>query len=142
MSKFGNSYEEIFDSGIKKFSKIIIPQKNNNSKDISISSSILLKKISKIFFRRKYDLIILLGDRYETLVTAYAATLNKIPIAHLFGGDETLGAYDNQFRHAISKFSHIHFVTNEISKKWRKNYQHVISRCKRVCRRFKCHLCW
>ena len=117
MSKFGNTYKEIADSGIKSFSKIITSQKNNNSNDISFSSSNLLKKISEIFFSKRYDLIILLGDRYETLIAAYAATLNKIPIAHLFGGDETVGAYDNQFRHSISKFSHVHFVTNEISKK-------------------------
>ena len=43
--------------------------------------------------------------------------MHKIPIAHLSGGDETLGSYDNQFRNAITKFSNFHFATNELSKK-------------------------
>ena len=58
-----------------------------------------------------------MGDRYEIFISAFVATLYKIPIVHLFGGDETQGAYDNQFRHAITKLAHLHFPTNEISKK-------------------------
>lgn len=55
------------------------------------------------------DMVVLLGDRYETLVAASVAALLCIPIAHLCGGDETLGANDNIFRHAITKLSHWHF---------------------------------
>jgi UDP-N-acetylglucosamine 2-epimerase len=45
------------------------------------------------------------------------ATLFKVPIIHLSGGDETQAAYDNQFIHAITKLSHLHFPTNEILRK-------------------------
>ena len=58
-----------------------------------------------------------MGDRFEIFIAAYVATLYKVSIIHLSGGDETQAAYDNQFRHAISKLSHLHFPTNEISKK-------------------------
>src|SRR5262249_49012426 len=58
------------------------------------------------------DLVLILGDRYETLSTAIAATIARIPIAHIAGGDSTEGAFDEAFRHAITKLAHIHLVTN------------------------------
>src|SRR5262249_37605315 len=59
------------------------------------------------------DLVLILGDRYEILCTAIAATIARIPIAHIAGGDITEGAFDEAFRHAITKLAHIHLVTNE-----------------------------
>ena len=50
-------------------------------------------------------------------VSCFVATIFRIPIAHICGGEETLNSYDNQFRHAITKMAHIHFVTNDIYKK-------------------------
>ena len=61
--------------------------------------------------------MIVLGDRYEIFLSCYVATLFKIPIAHICGGEETRGSYDNQFRHSITKMSHLHFVTNSFYKK-------------------------
>lgn len=55
------------------------------------------------------DMVVLLGDRYETLVAASVAHLLGIPIAHLCGGDITLGAVDDGFRHAITKLAYWHF---------------------------------
>lgn len=59
------------------------------------------------------DLVLLLGDRYEILCCAVAATIARIPIAHIAGGDVTEGAFDDAFRHAITKMAHLHFVTND-----------------------------
>lgn len=59
------------------------------------------------------DIIILLGDRYEIFAAAVAAYSLKIPIAHIHGGEITHGALDDGYRHAISKLSHIHFVSHE-----------------------------
>jgi UDP-hydrolysing UDP-N-acetyl-D-glucosamine 2-epimerase len=55
------------------------------------------------------DMVVLLGDRYETLVAASVAALLRIPIAHLAGGDITEGAVDDSFRHAITKLAYWHF---------------------------------
>lgn len=115
--KFGNSIKEVKENKLKYFKKIKIPTLTKNTKNISDSSSILLKKLSDNFYRNKYDLLILYGDRFEILIAAYSATLFRIPIVHLSGGDVTLGSYDNQFRNAITKIAHIHFPTNELSKK-------------------------
>ena len=49
----------------------------------------------------------IVGDRYETLSAAQAATLARLPIIHIHGGEETLGAIDNLFRNAIGKMAHL-----------------------------------
>jgi GDP/UDP-N,N'-diacetylbacillosamine 2-epimerase (hydrolysing) len=61
----------------------------------------------------KPDLIIILGDRFEIFVAAVAAHMSRIPIAHLHGGELTIGAYDDALRHSITKMSQLHFVANE-----------------------------
>jgi UDP-hydrolysing UDP-N-acetyl-D-glucosamine 2-epimerase len=58
------------------------------------------------------DFLVLVGDRSETLAIATAAALTRIPIVHLHGGEETEGAIDNAFRHAITKLSHLHLVSH------------------------------
>lgn len=58
----------------------------------------------------KPDIVVLLGDRYETLVAASVAALLCVPIAHIGGGDQTQGAVDDKFRNAITKLSHWHFT--------------------------------
>lgn len=63
--------------------------------------------------RLRPDLVMVLGDRYEILAAAQAALIARIPVAHLSGGDITEGAIDDAIRHAVTKMSHLHFVTNE-----------------------------
>ena len=59
----------------------------------------------------------ILGDRYELLPISITALLLNIPIAHVHGGEITEGAFDDSIRHAVTKFSNLHFVCNEIYKK-------------------------
>ena len=61
----------------------------------------------------KPDIVVVFGDRYEQLAAAHAATLAALPIAHIHGGETTVGAYDNQMRHAITKLAHLHFVSHQ-----------------------------
>lgn len=58
------------------------------------------------------DLVLLLGDRFEILAAAQACLVHKLPLAHIAGGDVTEGAFDESIRHAITKMSQLHFVTN------------------------------
>lgn len=62
--------------------------------------------------RLQPDLILILGDRYELLAVTQAALLARIPVAHLCGGDLTEGALDDAVRHAVTKMSHLHFVSS------------------------------
>ena len=59
------------------------------------------------------DALVLVGDRFETAAAAVAATVTRVPIVHLHGGEQTLGAFDDPLRHAITKLSHLHLVSDE-----------------------------
>jgi len=65
------------------------------------------------FARRRPDLVVVLGDRYEMLSAALAALPFGLPVAHLHGGEVTEGAIDEQIRHAITKLAHLHFPAAE-----------------------------
>ena len=86
---------------------------NYDDSDLGVSKSFSkgVIEFSKLFQKFKPNIIIILGDRFEILSAAIAATLNKIPIAHIHGGEETVGAIDNVIRHSITKLSHIHFTS-------------------------------
>jgi len=56
------------------------------------------------------DLIVVLGDRFEIFSAVATALVARIPVAHLHGGETTEGAFDEAFRHSITKMSHFHFV--------------------------------
>lgn len=62
--------------------------------------------------KHRADALMLVGDRFETAAAALAATLARVPIVHLHGGEETEGAFDNALRHAITKLSHLHLVSH------------------------------
>jgi len=59
------------------------------------------------------DIVVVLGDRFEILAAAAAAALQRIPIAHIHGGESTEGAVDEAIRHAVTKMAQLHFVAAE-----------------------------
>jgi UDP-hydrolysing UDP-N-acetyl-D-glucosamine 2-epimerase len=72
-------------------------------------------ELSSLYSQIKPDVVVIRGDRFETVSAALAASLMNIPIAHIEGGDVT-GTVDESIRHSITKLSHIHFATNEDSR--------------------------
>ena len=72
-----------------------------------------LAAIGRRLRARDPDALVLVGDRLETAAAAVAATLDRVPIAHLHGGEQTLGAFDDALRHAITKLSHLHLVSSQ-----------------------------
>ncbi len=97
--------------------KIQISTESRSETDISSNQADTLVKFTELFVRERFDALILLGDRYETLSIAIAAGNTRTPIFHLCGGDTTEGAVDEWIRHSISKMSYLHFVTNEESRR-------------------------
>jgi UDP-hydrolysing UDP-N-acetyl-D-glucosamine 2-epimerase len=65
------------------------------------------------FHALRPEAVLLIGDRFETMSAATAAVMMALPIAHVHGGEITEGAIDDQVRHAITKMSHLHFVSAE-----------------------------
>lgn len=116
-SDYGNTYTEIEEAGFDIDEKISIQCSGNTAVSISKTMGKGISLFAEYFESHKPDVVILLGDRYEILAAAQAALIACIPIAHIAGGDITEGAFDNSIRHAITKMSSIHFVTNGNSKK-------------------------
>ncbi len=110
---FGYTLEEIKDSKINIYKSIKWKNFEDSYLNITKNFSYTLVNASKILNTKKFDLIFLLGDRYETLSVAIAAHLARIPIAHIHGGEVTSGIIDDAFRHSITKLSHLHFVSHK-----------------------------
>lgn len=111
--EFGNTYKEIESDGFKINDKIEILLSSDSAIGISKSMGLAIISFAEAFERLNPDLIIVLGDRYEIFSICSAAVVAKIPIAHLHGGETTEGAFDEAFRHSITKMSHLHFTSTE-----------------------------
>jgi GDP/UDP-N,N'-diacetylbacillosamine 2-epimerase (hydrolysing) len=107
---FGLTYKEIESDGFEIDEKVVVLNDNDSGLSIAKSIGLGVSGCAEALERIKPDLIILLGDRFEIFAAATAALVLTIPVAHLHGGEETTGAFDESFRHAITKMSHIHFV--------------------------------
>jgi UDP-N-acetylglucosamine 2-epimerase (hydrolysing) len=75
-----------------------------------------IEQISEVCTVNDFDLIVVHGDRIEALAGAIVGVLRNLPVAHIEGG-EVSGTVDGLIRHAVSKLSHLHFVSNEIAQK-------------------------
>ena len=104
---------EIEDAGIPIAEKIECVTKRDQPEDISRNMAMALNGFGKYFGENKLDLLIVLGDRYETLAVCMAAMNAEIPIAHIHGGESTEGAIDEAIRHSITKMSQVHFASTE-----------------------------
>ncbi|MCT4593964.1 MAG: UDP-N-acetylglucosamine 2-epimerase [Anaeromicrobium sp.] len=109
--EFGLTYKQIEEDGYKIDEKIEILLSSDTPIGISKSMGLTMISFSECYERLKPDMIVVLGDRYEIFAAVNAASVSKIPIAHLHGGETTEGAFDEAFRHAITKMSYIHFAT-------------------------------
>ena len=79
------------------------------------STGLAIVEFSTIFSNLKPDLVVTVGDRYETMATAVSATFANIPLVHIQGG-EVSGNLDEMIRHSITKLSSYHFTTTKKSK--------------------------
>ena len=113
--KYGNTYQEIEKDGFTIDRKI--PIIDDNDKDSAVTTVKSMAKalagFADAYDELKPDMVVVLGDRYEILAAATAALIERIPIAHLYGGEITEGAYDDAIRHSVTKMSHLHFTSCE-----------------------------
>ncbi|WP_147802809.1 UDP-N-acetylglucosamine 2-epimerase [Alkalicoccus halolimnae] len=112
----GLTYKVIEEDGYVINEKVEMLLSSDTSTAISKSIGIGTIGFSEVLNRLQPDVIVLLGDRYELLSIASVALVQKIPIAHIHGGETTLGAYDDAIRHAITKMATIHFPSSDLHK--------------------------
>ena len=116
MDDQGLTVQRIIEDGFEIHKEIKFSEGSTRNQIIrNLSSSIY--DYSGALIDLKPDAVVLLGDRYEIFGAAISAFINNIPIIHLHGGELTLSAQDDAFRHSITKMSNFHFVANETYRK-------------------------
>ena len=110
---FGLTYKEIEGDGFKIDQKVECLSSSDSPVAIAGATGKALSGCAKALDELRPDLVLVLGDRFEIFAACSAALLARIPIAHIHGGEVTAGAYDEAFRHSITKMSSIHFVATE-----------------------------
>jgi UDP-hydrolysing UDP-N-acetyl-D-glucosamine 2-epimerase len=87
---------------------------SDSTKDTTTTFSRALNRVGEILDIHKPDVLLVLGDRFEILAACTAALIAAVPVAHIHGGELTLGAIDDTIRHAITKIACVHFPVNEV----------------------------
>lgn len=113
VSRFGHTYKIIEEDGFDIDVKIDMLLASDTPVAVTKSMGLATIGFAEAFQTLQPDLIVLLGDRYETLTAAQAALIASIPVAHIHGGEVTEGAMDESIRHAITKMSHLHFASTQ-----------------------------
>lgn len=110
----GNTLQEIEADGLPVAAHVpIFDQEGTSPVDNAEAFGCMAMRLAPELERLRPNKLVLLGDRFETLAAASAAALMRMPIVHLHGGEETSGALDNRFRHAISQLADIHLTATE-----------------------------
>ena len=112
-SEFGSAIDIIENDGFRVDFKNKVDQKVGCLHDTVYIMATVLNDFSKFFAENKYDLLLILGDRYEIYSVSIAAAMHRIPILHMHGGELTIANYDEFIRHSITKMSHFHFTSTE-----------------------------
>lgn len=111
--KYGNELDVIYDDGFKIDAQIPLHLCVSKVSDTTNAMAEALSAFGVYFEVHKYDLLIILGDRYEMLSVTIAAAMQRMRILHLHGGEITLGNYDEFIRHSITKMSNSHITSTE-----------------------------
>ena len=117
LEEFGRTITEIEQSGLVISRKLKFNVKGENAANLSSAVCELGSDFSEDFYTEAPDLLMVLGDRAEIVAPVFSAALQNIPIAHIHGGEVTLGAIDNKFRNAITQLSDIHFAATKTAAK-------------------------
>jgi len=111
--EFGMTIQEIRADGFDPDETIEILLSSDTPTAICKSMGLAMIGYGEALQRLKPDMVVLLGDRFETFCMAAAAQVCRVPLAHIHGGETTEGAIDEAFRHSITKMSHLHFASCE-----------------------------
>ena len=116
-SAYGKTINEIISDGYEPDFVFETAPEDDSKRSISKAIANTTLAISDALLTLKPDLVIITGDRYEMLGASTSALIIGVPILHLYGGDQTIGSFDDSIRHSITKMASLHCCTNELSKK-------------------------
>ena len=110
---FGWTVNEITRQGFEIGDRVDMLLSADTPAAIATSMGLGTIGLAQVYARVMPDLLLVLGDRFEMHAAALAAVPFRIPVAHIHGGEVTHGAIDDALRHAITKYSHLHFASTE-----------------------------
>ncbi len=111
--KHGETVKMILRDGFDVSIKVDSMPIGDSPDNIAVAMGQTMISFSKIWNENQFDIIIALGDRYEMFAACASSVPFNIPIAHIHGGETTLGAFDDAFRHSITQMATWHFTTTE-----------------------------
>ncbi len=111
--RYGLTYRRIVEDGFPVDACVEMLLSSANESAVSKSVGIGLMGFADVLDRLKPDAVLVLGDRTELLAVACACVCQRVPLAHLCGGEVTEGAVDDQVRHMLTKAAHLHFAAND-----------------------------
>ncbi len=112
--KYGNAVDVLEKDGFAIDEKVYMVVEGENPTTMAKTVGIGIMELATVFDNAKPDIVVSIADRFETICTAIAASYLNIPVAHIQGGEIT-GSIDEKVRHAVTKFSSLHFVANEFA---------------------------
>ncbi len=108
LDRYGAVVRLIEKDGFKPVAEVHMLIEGETPATMAKSTGLGLMELPTIFNQLKPDIVLTVGDRFETMATTLAAAYMNIPVAHTMGG-EVSGTIDESIRHAVTKFAHIHF---------------------------------
>jgi UDP-N-acetylglucosamine 2-epimerase (non-hydrolysing)/GDP/UDP-N,N'-diacetylbacillosamine 2-epimerase (hydrolysing) len=111
--RYGMTVNEIIEDGFTVNERVEMNADSDSAVDTAVATARCLSGVAQALERLKPDMLLILGDRYEMLAVATAATIMRIPIAHIAGGEISEGAFDDNIRHALTKLSTLHFCATD-----------------------------
>jgi UDP-hydrolysing UDP-N-acetyl-D-glucosamine 2-epimerase len=112
LDRYGSVGDLIEQDGFEADERVFMLIEGETPSTMAKSTGLGLLELPTAFERLQPDVVITVGDRFETMATALAATYMNIPLAHTMGG-EVSGNIDESIRHAVTKFAHIHFPASK-----------------------------
>lgn len=115
LDRYGSAVNIIEKDGLPITAKVYNVLEGENLSASAKTTGIGILELSTVFDNIKPDIVLTVGDRFETIATAIAASYMNIPLGHIQGGEVT-GNIDEKVRHAVTKLSDFHFVASESAK--------------------------
>ena len=112
LDRFGSVVDVIETDGFTPDARVTMIVEGETPATMAKSTGLGLLELPTMFELLKPDVVVSVGDRFETMATAIAAAYMNIPVAHTMGG-EISGTIDESIRHAVTKLAHIHFPANK-----------------------------
>jgi UDP-hydrolysing UDP-N-acetyl-D-glucosamine 2-epimerase len=112
LERYGSVIDIIREDGFDPCSTVYMQVEGENLVTSAKSTGFGIVELATVFDNLSPDMVLSIADRYETIATAIAASYLNIPVVHVQGGEVT-GSIDEKVRHAVTKLSNLHMVSNQ-----------------------------